>query len=101
MSEEFGPWIEHDGSGIPFPRGTVAHIVWADGQEIVVQHQGQSAESEGLTFNQNYKGPTYCNSWCWDGPGNAIPVVCYRIKKPRGLTILEGLLEELPEGVDA
>ena len=26
---------------------------------------------------------------------------CYRIRKPRGLTILEGLLENLPEDVDA
>jgi len=28
-------------------------------------------------------------------------VIRYRIRKPRGLTILEGLLENLPEEVDA
>ncbi len=95
MSEEWGPWIEHDGGPCPVPVGTICHAI--------------------------YRSPEYDLSlWLKDHPnvidvgsdwviafaiGNssvwARYVVRYRIRKPRGLTILEELLVNLPERVDA
>jgi hypothetical protein len=42
------------------------------------------------------------NAWLWGSLLNrSYDIIRYRIRKPRGLTILEGLLENLPESVDA
>lgn len=86
MSEEWGPWIEHDGKGCP-----------------CVGHCGQSEFNDP---SHTVIGPTvftgHPEAWDWGyESGDWYKVTRYRIRKPRGLTILEGLLENLPEEVDA
>lgn len=105
MSEEWGPWIEHDGSGCPIKRGELAEIVWADGTSVIAFNSGQSAKEAGVNKWRPYSGPLFASSWVWSEIGTKIPVARYRICKPRGLIILESLLQDLPapvrEGVDA
>jgi hypothetical protein len=96
MSEDWGPWIEHDGKGCPLPVGTAysAFDVWADGHEEYFE--AFAGERGGFSWD-----------WQWSlgsPPGHkyaATRIVRYRVRKPRGLTILEGLLSDLPETVDA
>ena len=92
MSEEWGPWIEHDGSGVPVPRGTVCEIECRDRKCGLIWVEQPKLESEGGD----------CFLW------GSVPeeyrhleIIRYRIRKPRGLTILEGLLENLPDEVPA
>lgn len=99
VSEEWGPWIEHDGKWCPC-KGQYAQWVWDNGMEregiagtrLVKARTGRVV---GAVYGEGYR-----NAWIW-ATSPARKVICYRIRKPRGLTILEGLLEELPEGVDA
>lgn len=98
MSEEWGPWIEHDGKGCPCV-GQYVHIVFE--RELSGRTGGGGRGSIagprewiGITNPPDGRG-----SWDWRTVYNR--VIHYRIRKPRGLTILEGLLENLPEEVDA
>ncbi len=101
MSEEWGPWIEHDGKGCPCV-GCVVYVLigpldrsdpkdddgpWDEGWTGVSRSEGVGIAQEG-------------SCWTW-GSGNSYPVIWFRIRKPHGLTILEGLLENLPDEVDA
>lgn len=103
---EWGPWIEHDGAGVNVPGQCVLEIEWADGL-------GKYVPKEGATIDVNtypgffWRWKTVRAGWfrserkrVCDDPDYA-PIIRYRIRKPRGLTILESLLENLPEGVDA
>ena len=85
MSEEWGPWSEHDGGPRPVPRGTFCHVLYEDGDEVIGP-VGVGFDGRGIN--------TELEPW-----GDPVLIVRYRIRKPRGLTILEGLLEELPEKV--
>lgn len=84
--EEWGPWIEHDGKGCPVPIGTVCHVVWLGGVETVKPIEGSKA-------------------WLWSSLDKSgwsdfhVPIIRYRIRKPRGLTILEELIADLPAPV--
>ena len=87
--EEWGPWIEHDGNGFPLMRGQIAHMVFRDwSQEI------------GPVGTFVVGDPDKVGS-CWHWGTGWPEIIRYRIRKPRGLTILEGLLTDLPEKVDA
>ena len=95
MSEEWGPWIEHDGKGCPCI-GMYVHLeAFGFGDGFCVA--GEQCLSNGVDPN----GPL--SAWVWILGNRPIfqEVIRYRIRKPRGLTILEGLLENLPEQVDA
>lgn len=83
---EWGPWIEHDGKGCPC-LGQYVHAVHDTGYEFM-----------GIAGSQ---GSRRARSWVWPSVPRFTRVLRYRIRKPRGLTILEGLLENLPESVDA
>ncbi len=105
MNEEWGPWIEHDGAGCPCVGmwvqteriGTTSN--WIGGGKVI-HRNGKKAICEGrATDNPN---------WYWAEFGGVHPdgglvskILRYRIRKPRGLTILEELLVNLPERVDA
>jgi hypothetical protein len=101
MSEEWGPWIEHDGKGCP-----------CRGEYVQATDRG-GVTAEFVAGTQMCKGrePVFChawrqylpNAWTWGSmPGREqYEIIRYRIRKPRGLTILEGLLEKLPDEVDA
>lgn len=89
MTEEWGPWIEHDGMPCPCV-GAWVHYVRACGVQGEARATGKRNE---------------CGSaWHWATTPEAVyhmRLIRYRIRKPKGLTILEELLEDLPERVDA
>lgn len=94
MSDEWGPWIEHDGKGCPCV-GKFVHVVF--------DRPGISPDGTITSEEFGIAGQHGGESWLW------LPVytrvIRYRIRKPRGLTILEELLQSLPaperEGADA
>lgn len=104
MSDEWGPWIEHDGKGCPC-LGAWAQTErlgvngrWADGADVI-SSRGNRALIEGRILHPE--------NWDWSKFGQVAhgqrvsKVLRYRIRKPRGLTILEGLLANLPEKVSS
>ena len=94
-SEEWGPWIEHDGRGYP------SDVIGAFCQVFAIcRNRGEFGPCEPFKCMGRY----VCGgSWNWDNHPGTTKITRYRIRKPRGLTILEGLLEHLPEreGEDA
>ncbi len=88
MSEEqWGPWIEHDGGPRPVPKGTFCHLIFVTGLQSVGP---VGCGRDGLAITPD-NAP-------WGHPNL---IIRYRIRKPRGLVILETLLTDLPEDVDA
>ena len=92
MSAEFGPWVEHDGSGRPAPIGTVAYLVFANGDE------GVGTLGERFPRRLPYSGPLYCTSWDWSGPGSCVPIIRYRLSRPPAVRLLVDIAETLPAG---
>lgn len=75
MSEEWGPWIEHDGKGCPCV-GAFVHIVYADGFERKGRATGGGS---------------------WRSSSGLILILRYRIRKPRALIELIEMVENLPQ----
>lgn len=88
MSEEWGPWIEHDGKGCP-----------CKGQ--VVQAERRSGEILGpyIAYTKAVGIPDLGNPLhdCWVHLPKPSDIIRYRVRKPKGLTILDGILENLPQ----
>jgi hypothetical protein len=82
--DEWGPWIEHDGRGCPC-EGMYTQDAVADGSVI-----------EGLVGNVT-NPPKGCYSlWVWDSiPSHRFHrrVIRYRVRKPRGMAVLEQALQ--------
>ncbi len=91
MTDEWGPWINHDGNGCPCV-GEWVHRIY-NKMALDLSDGKMKAEKEG--FVRNAQSP------CWKWTYGFARVIRYRIRKPRGLTILESLLENLPDEVDA
>ena len=92
MADEWGPWIEHDGiSWPPAPMGTIVHRVFSE------------APRRGIAKGRTEDVRPLCDGerGSWIGAAGAVQVIRYRIRKPRGLVVLESLLADLPERVDA
>lgn len=88
MSEEWGPWIDHDGSHCP--KGEYVHIIKYDGTEWY----GIAGISPGSL--EYYHG-----AWFFDiDNSEADHVFKYRIRKPKGLTILTDILREVERDGD-
>ena len=101
MTDEWGPWIEHDGKGCPCV-GQVAHIIVGpdEGYDPGLDDTPPDGDIlEIISNNEWVEIAKHDTQWTWTA--GIYPVIRYRIRKPRGLTILEGLLENLPEQVDA
>lgn len=80
MSEEWGPWIKHDGNGCPVKGMTV---------EVDHYHPFHGLE-RGLLIKCVDGGRG------WDDRPEDSNVVRYRIRKPRALRNLIQLVEDLP-----
>lgn len=84
--EEWGPWIEHDGNG--YPQSVIGHYV-----------EGECAENwdhsrivwRGASI---VTGRFAATSWHW-GKNGFTDVIRYRIRKPRGLSILEQIARDV------
>ena len=95
MSEEWGPWVEHDGKSCP--KGQVVKAVF--------RYRNGKKELRGPFVAGDQGG----SSWIWgdtqkpetwsvlpDGR-RAMPIVSYQIKKPKGLSLLEEILAEVKD----
>lgn len=100
--ENWGPWTEHNGGGCPCV-GAFVHVVLGDaGADFPIHGSGMDTWDEGWSPLNEAEAVGIARqdpSWEWDG--RSYPVIRYRIRKPKGLTILEALLEDLPTTVDA
>jgi hypothetical protein len=91
MSYEWGPWIEHDGAHIP------TEFVVGDVVQLLAENNQTGTLNESVPRQVQPEDFARYN-WFWGESTH--DVLRYRIRKPRGLTILEGLLETLSEQVD-
>lgn len=82
MGEEWGPWIEHDGKGCPCAGQ------WTEGVNL----NGRSRE--GIASQAGA-------GWVWLMPHPRESVIRYRIRRPKGMAILDAILRNLPERIDA
>jgi hypothetical protein len=98
MSDEWGPWVEHDGKGCPVEDGIRMLIRWEDCFRVF----------EEEVWSQEL----LAEAWDWscflhvDLSGHVIGrILAYRTRKPRALQQLIDLVENLPvpepERVDA
>ena len=104
---EWGPWQKHDGRGLPVPVGTRVRAE---------RRCGETSEFiAGCFTNREYVGPhgrdemngvkiagrCQWNSWIWSKskPDRFVcfEIIRYRIRKPKGLTILEERLSEITD----
>ena len=88
MSDEWGPWIEHDGEHVP-DLGAAFIDAWVWG----VWEKAQRRAPDGPPFRVQFRADEmHPDNWII-GPNDCCLVVRYRIRKPRGLTILEAIAE--------
>jgi len=80
--DEWGPWIDHDGASCPCV-GMTVRVVAANGRDEIGFVTIRAAQA-------------YTSMWIW----SSIPphwwghrVIRYRIRKPRGMAILEQALQ--------
>ena len=95
MGEQWGPWIEHDGKGCPVYGMSVEAQIY--GEEN--RHSNRIGRK---TDFQTLDSSSKVSAWVWffDAPTHG-KVTRYRIRKPRGLTMLEGLIADLPQPAEA
>ena len=78
MSDEWGPWIEHDGRGCPCV-GQFVHAVRLGAIDAMAV---AGAECLARGFSPN----AYPSAWVWlDEKPQRTNVIRYRIRKPRAL----------------
>jgi hypothetical protein len=80
---DWGPWIEHDGKGCP---DLVGHSI-----ECVVRRDEDAPKVRVEDCEEHYSAP-----WLWAILPCHYQIIRYRVRKPRGLTILEELIADLP-----
>lgn len=86
-TDEWGPWIEHDGSGCPC-KGSFVHVGFAlpGGEVKAIALNGES---------WFWTTPDYCGATRLKAGKRANPIIRYRIRKPRGMAVLETVMENL------
>jgi hypothetical protein len=90
--DEWGPWIEHDGASIP------AEFRVGD----VVQLLSENNETGGLDLSPpKVVLPDDFVRYNWFWGESTHDVLRYRIRKPRGMAILEQALADIPKKVQA
>lgn len=82
MTEEWGPWIEHDGKGCP----CVGMMV-----EVVRRYiSGDEDAAIGIAYLP-------AQSWDWGNAPKWARILRYRIRKPKGMSVLEGILKDVED----
>lgn len=97
-NEDWGPWIEHDGNGCPLAIGTVVEAEEGLLPNKVHVHTriGMVTETSKTPGNP----PDFYNVWHWneispEDYGQNLLVLRYRIRKPRGMAMLDKVLADL------
>lgn len=88
MTAEWGEWKEHDGGPQPVDSGAIVSVEF------------RIAPPEGTCIFGN-PDCDFAGTWFWHHDGSPDDIIRYRIRKPRGLVILENLIADLPEEVRA
>lgn len=101
--QEYGPWIDHDGSGCPCKGKIVQTEVLGRGISEHVAHG--TFHIGGVPCAPPSSHDFVTDAWIWDEPifGN---VIRYRIRKPDALRALIAMVENIgapsqPERVEA
>lgn len=100
MAEEYGPWIEHDGAGCPARAllGQVLELALADPEENM-RHYATVEVRLGEAFVHDLVEGVSADGASWilpvTDPGR-LYVYRYRIRKPRGLLILQEIAANPP-----
>lgn len=81
-SEEWGPWVIHDGMGCPLQQGTIVEVRF---QDAFGYKSNVVTTVTGGEFS----------SWNWEHYPELKKIVRYREKKPRGLSMLQEMLQDL------
>ena len=79
--EQWGPWIDHDGKGCPCV-GEYVNVIFDEGSPKEIE-----GSVKGLPAPWNWHLPRLPKAWG--------KVIRYRIRKPKGLTMLECILAEV------
>lgn len=87
MTEEFGPWVDHHGRGRPVPKGTVVEVE-------SVSMFGSRRTTVAIAMAD--KG----SAWDWES-GLVWLVDRYRVRRPRGMAVLDAILANSQENVPA
>lgn len=91
MADEWGPWVEHDGSGCP-PEVQIGRRI----QAITRNRHLRDTMHDGVV----HQGVVDCPSWAAKDPfGSWEMVVRYRLRRPPAIQRLVDLVEGLPEPV--
>lgn len=80
--EEWGPWTSHDGSGCPFPAGTIVEVLFEDAF-------GYRSRTVATVTGGSY------SSWNWETYPELKRIIRYREKRPRGMQILDAVLKDV------
>ena len=88
-NEEWGPWIEHDGKGCP----VVGQYIQCETDRDIhkMPDHVRLLKSRLVEYI-----PRKTDSASWIGKAGFAQVLRYRVRKPKGLTMLEQLLQNLP-----
>ncbi|WP_133065807.1 hypothetical protein [Mameliella alba] len=81
---EWGPWIEHDGKGCPCA-GAYVQAKFSNGIALEGVVSGVGNQDHGQW------------DWQWAEKRCMARIIRYRIRKPRGLTILEEIARGVKE----
>ena len=96
---EFGPWIKHRGGGCPVRRGQIVHAIY-DAQGFDLRHIAALEGADVIAIGKDWviKAVGCVDPDQWDRW-----IAYYRVRKPRGLTILENIAQgvDTPEQEDA
>lgn len=100
MSDEYGPWVEHDGAAPNLPLGVTIMYEFSPESGRVEPPAGYFEFDSCPNFFWRWR--TVRDGWfgkkkirVCDDP-EYMPIIRYRIRKPRGLVILEKLIADLP-----
>ena len=111
MAEEWGPWIEHDGRGCPAACCGAFVLI----EFRLAAHDEDGGRPGSVNYSEVFVCERYASlpEWWTENFGKVVTcafrgveyacceVIRYRIRKPRGMVVVESLLADLPERVDA
>ena len=88
-SEEYGPWVAHDGGGCPLPLGTMVQCTFETWPFSYITPEGASPVRGGRCWDWRH--------WLCEQPDGSLVarIVSYRVRKPRGMAVLEHLVAEI------
>lgn len=96
MSEEWGPWIEHDGKGCPCVGK------WVQSYKVSISECGCFSNGLRHITSEGIAGISPWN-WDWSQSGKIAPngkvaskIIRYRIRRPKGMAILNAILADIP-----